>query len=50
MLIYAQYRVVAEETGFEPALACTKLAFQASALDHYATLPNNIVYNDILYL
>ncbi len=34
------YPLMAEETGFEPAMACTILAFQASALDHYATLPN----------
>ena len=34
---------LAEETGFEPAMACTILAFQASALDHYATLPNEFI-------
>ena len=29
---------IAEGTGFEPVRACTLLAFQASALDHYANL------------
>ena len=29
----------AETRGFEPSRAFTLLAFQASALDHYATLP-----------
>ncbi len=35
---------MAEETGFEPAMLLHILAFQASALDHYATLPNLINY------
>ena len=34
--------IFAEMTGFEPARAFTLLAFQASALDHYATSPTYI--------
>jgi hypothetical protein len=31
--------VMAEREGFEPSIPCGMLAFQASALDHYATSP-----------
>jgi hypothetical protein len=35
---------VAEEVGFEPTRPRRVAAFQAAALDHYAT-PPNLVYN-----
>ncbi len=39
--------LMAEEVGFEPTEACTSAVFKTAALNHSATLPLGITYNQI---